>query len=231
MPDAAEILVFNLSGRTRDAEERTLKERLAALVRPKPSQTKEPQDAGAEGRPSGPVGELNENAEAIGKMLESEILAALPADPSLAVKVELRFRDGSIVMVGTAAILSWAGSVILESVRDEFAEIVKIATQRVIGAAMARFARGAGPMQCTVTPRRSAAASVHPGAATSGRSMASILPGLGWRNALTGVLTLAVLLLLVDRFLEVSLRTTRAPIVTATQTAQPAVRSTSAGPD
>jgi hypothetical protein len=58
-------------------------------------------------------------------------------------QVELRFRSGSLVMIGTAAILSWTGSIILEPVREEFAEIIKIATQRAIGAAMALWAPGA----------------------------------------------------------------------------------------
>jgi hypothetical protein len=50
--------------------------------------------------------------------------------------------------------------------------------------------------------------------------------GLSWRSALTGVLTLAVLVLLVDRFFDVSLRTAQptAVLAPAAQTSQAAAQ-------
>ena len=47
-------------------------------------------------------------------VVEMEILAALPPDPTLTVRAELRFHKGSLVMLGTVAIVSWAGSIVLK---------------------------------------------------------------------------------------------------------------------
>jgi hypothetical protein len=233
MPEAAEVMVFNLSGRTRDAQERSLKERLAAFVRADAPKVQHSTAAGAKSEDPGsenpgPVAELNEHSEPIARMLETEILAALPPDPGLSVQVELRFRGGSIVLIGTAAILSWTGSIVLEAIRDEIAELIRIAAQRAIGAAMAQWAPGAGAMQCMVTPRRSSAVANRPEASTpaSGQALTSMFRGLSWRNALTGFLTLAVLVLLIDRFFDVSLRTVQTPTVLApaAQTSQAAAQ-------
>jgi hypothetical protein len=210
MPETAAIMVFSLTGKTRDAGERSLKQRLADLIE---------QDAPRPEPKSGPVPELNSHAEEIAKMLEGEILAALPPDPGLSVQVELRFRSGSIVLIGTAAILSWTGSIVLDVVRDEIAGLIRIAAQRAIGAAMAQWAPGVGAMQCTVTPQRRSPAAIRPeAAAASGQTPGLGLPGLRWQNALTVFLTLAVLVLLIDRFFDVSLRTAQAPVVLAPAT-------------
>jgi hypothetical protein len=223
MPETAEIMVFSLTGKTRDPQERSLKARLADLIK---QETPPPEPK------SGPVPELNRHAETIAKMLESEILAALPPDPGLSVQVELRFRSGSIVLIGTAAILSWTGSIVLDVVRDEIAGLIRIAAQRAIGAAMAQWAPGAGAMQCKVTPQRRSPAAIRPEAAAPVQTPGLGLPGPRWQNALTVLLTLAVLVLLIDRFFDVSLRTAQAPIVLApaTNTSQAAAPPASRTP-
>lgn len=239
MPETSEIMVFNLSGRTSAPQERSLKERLAEFVRVDASRVQGATAAATrtedpEGDDPGPVAKLNEHSEMIAKMLEGEILAALAPDPGLSVQVELRFRSGSVVMIGTVAILSWTGSIVLQAIRDEIAQVIRIAAQRAIGAAMAQWAPGAGAMQCTVTPRRSSDAAGQPAPSTAATAPALpfSLRGLRWHNALTVFLTFAVLVLLIDRFFDVSLRTAQAPTVLApaAQTSQAAAQPASINP-
>jgi hypothetical protein len=193
MPDAAEIIIFDLSGRTRMPDEEGQAERS--------TKTKTDADQAVHRSPKADAALMNKQADKLARELEAEILAAMPPDPTLGVRAELRFHKGSLVMIGTVALLSWTGSIVLDAVKDELSAIIKIALQRVIAAALGPDAT----MDCSVKPRPRGAG------AAPGPAMSSWQGRFSWRDILLIILTLAVLLLLFNSAFDVRLRGPDAP--------------------
>ena len=124
-------------------------------------------------------------------------------------------------MLGTVALMSWAGSVALETARSELAAVIKIAIQRVIGPALAQLSPGEPGMSCRVTPR--ARLGGVPGAAARTAGLPVWPDGFSWRDAVLIVLTVVVLILLLNAVFdeEAATRVTADPAPPAPVTASP----------
>ncbi|MGK9171452.1 hypothetical protein KXR53_34520 [Inquilinus limosus] len=197
MAEAAEVLLFSIFGKAEAPSDRTLTQRMSELFR---AQVARSGSSSASEEQPPPVKRLNEKANDLAREIEREMLAMMPPDPFLSVQAEIRFRSGSLVMLGTLAILSWSGSIVLDAVRAQLTEVVKIAVQRVVSAAIAAVAPALPPMQCSVSSR-SAAAEPTP-AAPSWRETRRP----GWRDLVLVLLAVAVVVLLLDRFVVITLR-------------------------
>lgn len=212
MVEKLSIVVFTVAGRThRPNGTPSGRETGPRRARPIPGEPggKQP----VEGQSSSPptvesddavVRRLNEAAWSAAKDVEKEILALLPPDPFLSVQASIRFRSGSIVMVGTVAILSWAGSIALDTLRAQLGEVVAVVIQRVIGNLLLSLAPDAPLMECQVSAAEEPA-----------KAMPTVPArrwGVGstsdWRSWLLVALAVAVAMLFVDRFFEI---TPRAP--------------------
>jgi hypothetical protein len=75
---------------------------------------------------------LGEKTQVLNEGIERELRRHLP--PYISVVGNVGFEQGSIIVLGTVALLSWAGSIIFDATKDEAAkqlsELVKIAVRR-----------------------------------------------------------------------------------------------------
>ncbi len=104
---------------------------------------------------------LNKKAEEIAEKIEREVRKHLP--PYVSVQATVQFDNGSLILVGTVALLSWGGSIVFEAAKEEIerqlSELVKASVQRVInkvfGAEGLYNAPGWSfkPMEMVVRPR------------------------------------------------------------------------------
>ncbi|MGL4968198.1 MAG: hypothetical protein ACRC67_43690 [Inquilinus sp.] len=226
MAESPGILVYSIAGKVETPRDGTLAQRLSEIRRAIPRQAPNTKAAGsseqaaaapgaaAAATESDPASILNAAAKDIAREIEREVLALLPPDPSLTIQAEIRFRSGSLLMMGTLAVLNWAGLVILDEVRNQFAEVVKVAVQRVVGEAVSAIAPGLPPMQCTVTSRYAATT---PAAERQQAEPTRFAPGrYGWRDIVLAILAVVVVIQLLDRFIVIAVRE---PVQQATATA------------
>jgi len=100
---------------------------------------------------------MNNKADAICDKIEREVKKLLP--PTVTVQANVQFEEGSLILSGTVAVLSWGGSVVFQTIKGEIEEqlagLVKIAVQRVMNRQMTThdLFRSLRPMSMTVTPQ------------------------------------------------------------------------------
>jgi hypothetical protein len=82
---------------------------------------------------------LNKDAEAIGQKIEREVRRILP--PSVTVQANIQFDDGSVVITGAVALLSWAAPIVGDAAKKELGELVKFAIKRVLSHYIPPYAR------------------------------------------------------------------------------------------
>jgi hypothetical protein len=118
---------------------------------------------------------LNDKANEISSDIESEIRQVMPPGSGISPQAEIAFSHGSILVTGTILLLDWAGQIALDTLRDEIAQVIKIAVKRVVGDAVASFpnlpsmttsvdvtpvrSRSTPPVSSPVTPENPTAAS------------------------------------------------------------------------
>lgn len=97
---------------------------------------------------------MNNDADAICDKIEREVKKLLP--PTVTVQANVQFEEGSLILSGTVAVLSWGGSVVFQTIKGEIEEqlagLVKIAVQRVMNRQMTthKMFRSLRPMSMTV---------------------------------------------------------------------------------
>ena len=165
---------------------------------------------------------LNEDSVSMSKEVEQKLKGLLP--PFFDVQAEFRFASGSLIVTGTVAILSWAGSVALKAASQELEaqlkDVVKIVVQKAMASFVSKHDLSAkvAPTDMRVLPLSRPTQAKTSEQAMVGKSEASAddtkpntkpapvaIPT--WLIALLVFLTFAVTLLVADRFLEVSLKT------------------------
>ncbi|MBO0754259.1 MAG: hypothetical protein J2P54_00225 [Bradyrhizobiaceae bacterium] len=137
------------------------------------------------------VSKLNGTADTIAEGIEREVKKFLP--PEIGVQAHVQFYVGSVLLTGTVALVTWAGSIITQAAREEVEKqlggFVKTAVQRVMSRVLGEqwLSTQLGPMDVRVTLERSVLTSVSSmspslqdriatvGATSFGRSTSSIL--------------------------------------------------------
>ncbi|RRB02145.1 hypothetical protein [Larkinella rosea] len=79
---------------------------------------------------------LNAAEDSIVKSLEKEVRFLLP--PGLLVKADVTFSEGSLVMYGTVTLISWAGTLVFDTIKEEVTDILKGCVKRSFKSALAR---------------------------------------------------------------------------------------------
>src|SRR5512147_1624582 len=106
MPERIEIAVFTISGRAEiENGEVSVKE----VVRG-----------------------LNNRSKSLASNIEAEVRKSIPPHPLIMIQAEVRFYEGSLLMAATVTLLSWTGSIILDAVREELSQVIRLAVQRVM---------------------------------------------------------------------------------------------------
>jgi hypothetical protein len=96
------------------------------------------------------VSALNKQAEVISQKIEREIRRILP--PTVTVQANIQFDEGSVVITGVVALLSWAAPIVGDAAKKELGELVKLAIKRVLS----RYVPGyASLTELRVTPQSS----------------------------------------------------------------------------
>ena len=121
----------------------------------------------------------------------------------------MTFRRGSLLLEGSVVLLSWAGTLVLEAVRAEIGEIIRVAFRRAISNALNAMPNLAtadvGAMEITVTEMRRPRVSQASTRAGFGVLRSDVIPA--WIPLLLLLLTVLVLFLIADRFFVISTRT------------------------
>jgi hypothetical protein len=171
------------------------------------------------------VGKLNELTELICEKIEREVKKLAP--PYVTIQANVQFDVGSILMTGTVAVLSWAGSTILDAAKDEVQQqignLVKLGVQRAFSRVLsAQGVHGqVGTMEMSVTPQSivsgygsmkpqntSTQLSPTPSHSSLERNSTNPRPkALNMAFVFIGIIFLLQLILLLDRFLIVQLKT------------------------
>ena len=77
---------------------------------------------------------LSEKTQAVNEMMEREVKRNLA--PHLSILANLQFEQGSLAVLGTVTLLSWAGTILIDATKEEAAktlsELVKVAVRRSI---------------------------------------------------------------------------------------------------
>jgi hypothetical protein len=182
MPNDLHVLVFDVKGH--------------ADIEPPPSPSSPP---------SGPpsvaefqiLANLKESAESISQKIEREVRRILP--PMVTVQASVQFDEGSVLITGAVALLSWATPIVLDAAKEELGQLVKLIIQRVISRYLPT---SVGPIEMSVTPQAITAG--HP---VGRRRHSPInLSAITALFVITGVILILQLMLLFDRFFLVHLR-------------------------
>lgn len=187
MPEKIEIAVFAISGRSEiDDQEVSTKD----VVRT-----------------------LNNRSNVLASDIESEIRKSMPPHPLIMVQAEIRFYEGSLLMAATVTLLSWTGSIILDAVREELSQVIRLAVQRVMADLNNNYLRApvVGPMEITATAVPEIGRPRQPPLTTVGQDLRRS-PAL---TITVFILAILVLILLADRFFVISVRDT-APVAPTT---------------
>jgi hypothetical protein len=142
------------------------------------------------------VESLNEQSETISQKIEREVRRILP--PTVTVQANVQFDEGSILVTGVVALLSWATPIVRDAAKEELGELVKLAIKRVISRYLPF---SASPIELSVTPQSS----------TPDRTSTRIFAGnkISTTTALfviTGLILIFQVLTLLDRVFFIHLR-------------------------
>lgn len=170
------------------------------------------------------VEQMNKQADLICEKIEKEIKKLLP--PMTTVQAAVQFENGSLLLTGTVAVLTWGGSLALDSLKKELQEqiapLVKMAVQRVMNRELAarNMLTSVRPMSMNVTPQplpatlqqrvivpaaEAVAASSVPGGLVANRPVTT---GQFWGLAIaTLFIFLIQIVLILDRFMTLQWRT------------------------
>jgi hypothetical protein len=143
--------------------------------------------------PDTPIAKFHASAEQINQKIERDIRKLLP--PTVTVQATVLFEEGSLVITGIVALLSWAGPIALDVAKEEFGQLIKLCVHRAIS----QFVGVAVEMSVTpqaVIPRR-----------RSARLFAGGRPGAVIALfVITGVILILQLMMLFDHFFLIHLK-------------------------
>jgi hypothetical protein len=148
------------------------------------------------------LGDLTRKAETIGRTIERELRRILP--PTVTVQANIQFEEGSVLVAGTVALLSWAAPIVRDAAKKELGELVKLAIKRVISRYLLPHVGAA--LEMSVAPQSTVsdlppAVSDHPPAFAGGKISASTA-----LFVITGLILILQILTLLDRAFLIHIR-------------------------
>jgi hypothetical protein len=169
---------------------------------------------------SNSIVKFNEKAELVAEKIEREVKKHMP--PYMSVQANIKFEEGSLILTGTVALLSWGGPIVFEAAKEEAAQqlsrLVKASVQRAINLVF-KNDRGlllaAASMNMTVTPMAPSSSALVVRTKASPMAESTSQEGVVRPNipspyqgliAAMILLFLIQLLLVLDRFLVAKLR-------------------------
>ncbi len=167
------------------------------------------------------VNKLNAKAEVVAERIEREVRKHMP--PYVSVQANIQFENGSLILTGTVALLSWVGSIVFDAAKEEvelqFSSLIKASVQRVINQVFSSegLYGAISPIDMTVTPRGPSSGSLFARGHTPQIEGAQPVPRQAvnppaspdtpllykWLIAAVLFLFLIQLLLVLDRFFEI----------------------------
>jgi len=97
---------------------------------------------------------LRKHAETLAEKIERDIRKQMPS--YVTVRATVQFEEGSILLVGTVALLSWSGRIVFDAAKEEverqISGLIKASVQRVLSSFFASqpSVQSVGPMEMTV---------------------------------------------------------------------------------
>lgn len=219
MPQNIEILTFEISGMTDFVDNKDLQRREPVTISDSPQVFSHEEDQQIHGKEYAPkkieeiVYSLNSKSINYSREIESQIRKSLPPHPNLSFQVEVRFHTGSIMMTGTVVAICWVGNIILGEVREQLADVIKLATKRVIDNHLSNSFEHLKPMDMGVKPAQTndekADADEPSSTVLPPNQLTSHVPNRetpSWLVSLVLILTLLVAFLMLDRFFDIKLK-------------------------
>jgi len=169
------------------------------------------------GFPQDPAAQMNGSADEMCERIEREIKKLLP--PSFSAQAGMQFENGSLILSGTIAILSWGASILTDAVRKELCEqlspLLRITIQRVVHRALSSHGmlQSVGTMSVTVTPQSfllpPSSIPTSPSASLRDASSSAVVTSNRFvlLATATAIVFLVQIALVLDRFLVVGWRT------------------------
>lgn len=107
---------------------------------------------GMDGEAGRVVGVLNRLAPEMTAEIERGLARLMPLSAGVTVQAEVRFKTGSLVMEGTVVLLSWAGGIAFNTVRDQLADVIKVTVQRTLSSVLAQAKQHLPPLDAAAVP-------------------------------------------------------------------------------
>jgi hypothetical protein len=84
------------------------------------------------------VGKMSSRSDEVAEQIERAVKKLMP--PHVSVQASIRFEPGSLLVYGTVALLSWAGSIVFDVAKEEatrqLAGLIKMVVERVLSGAL-----------------------------------------------------------------------------------------------
>lgn len=208
MGDQPKIVTIFISGRAGEHRQ-AWGPRLAWRAAVNRARQTAPRGRGPQGPPpeAPPYPEFPEELATVEKLnvLSGEICADIErqirklAGPEVMVQAEMSFSPGSIVIEGTVILLYWSGSLILEAVKKEVGDLVRVPIKRVLAEVLTEL--GGNPsrleIEASVRSRPPEGASVTEMLAPA--KAGPVIQAPVWMNAALAVIALGMVFLVADR--------------------------------
>jgi hypothetical protein len=195
MVDQAQIVIISISGSVDDHQQSW-----KSILRRRAADQKEETDPGK----TPPEHPEKETIEGLNKMsgdicMEIERQIKKIVGPDVAVQVEMSFSSGSIVIAGTVILLSWSGNLVLDAMKKEIAELVRIPIKRVLAEVLAGLGGNASRLEIETAVRSQSVAHASTTETPVRETTAPVVQLPTWMNVAFAVIALSILFLAADR--------------------------------
>ena len=143
------------------------------------------------------IQELNAKSGEICTEIERQIKKLV--GPEISVQAEMSFSPGSIVIEGTIILLCWSGSLVLEAVNKEIADLVRVPIKRVLAEVLTSLGGNALRLEVETAVRSRSVVRAPAMALPAADKTAAVVQLPTWRNLALAVITLGIVFLVADR--------------------------------
>lgn len=195
MADQPQILTISISGSAGE-------HRRSWRPRPRSEATANTKTAqlSPEAVEKGSVQELNAKSGEICAEIERQIKKLV--GPEVSVQAEMSFSLGSIVIEGTIILLCWSGSLVLEAVKKEIGELVRVPIKRVLAEVLTDLGGNASRLEIETSVRSRTIARAPTMEPPPVERTLSVVQLPTWMNAALAVIALGIVFLVADRLVS-----------------------------
>jgi hypothetical protein len=122
--------------------------------------------------------------------------------PEVSVQAEISFSLGSIVIEGTVVLLYWSGTLLLDTIKKEVGELVRVPIKRILAEVLTDFGGDISRLEIDTSVRSRSVDRAPTMEAPTMEKTAPVLQLPAWMNAALAVIALGIAFLVADRLVS-----------------------------